>query len=210
LDISAAFDAAWHPAIIGSLIDKNVPSYLVKWINHYLMGRKIICQVGGEEFKRTLERSCPQGGCLSPILWNCLIDDVFEIPLRNDVRIQGYADDLCVLVEGEDRLVMSEAASEVVEQLVKWGDRKKLTFNERKTEMLLFSRKRQTCRSDPVIVHMNGYRLPLSPSVRYLGVVLDAKLTWNAHLSGVTKKASALLMSLTSAARRAWASTSSP
>lgn len=204
LDISAAFDAAWHPSIIASLIDKKVPTYLVKWIKDYLTKRKITCQVGGEHFKRTLERSCPQGGCLSPILWNCLIDDVFEISLPNNISIQGYADDLCILVEGEDRLVISEAASEVVGQLMEWGNRKKLNFNERKTEMLLFSRKRVKCNMDPVIVEMNGYRLPLSQTVRYLGVVLDAKLTWNAHLAGVVKKTSSLLMSLTSAARRTW------
>jgi ribonuclease HI len=202
LDISSAFDAAWHPSIVASLISLGCPSYLVAWVANYLSGRQVQVKLGGVCVSRKLERSCPQGGCLSPILWNCLLNDVFSVALPAGVTLQAYADDICVLVEGGCREELAERATEALRLLVAWGEERKLLFNEKKTEMMLFSCKRYN--PEPVDVAMKGQMLKLSPTVRYLGVILDPKLRFRAHCLSVTRRARGLLTSLSGAVKKSW------
>jgi hypothetical protein len=78
VDIKAAFDSAWHPAIIAALIKKNCPLYLLRIIGDYLGNGKAQINIEGRE--TDISTGCPQGdGILSAFLWITLIDDVFYI-----------------------------------------------------------------------------------------------------------------------------------
>ena len=66
LDIAAAFDRAWHPAILKNLIDKDMPLPYVKLIQNYLLDRQISLSYGGGTASKTLTRSTPQAAVLSP------------------------------------------------------------------------------------------------------------------------------------------------
>lgn len=41
LDIKSAFDAAWHPAILAALVDRNCPQYLVRIVSNFLENRTV-------------------------------------------------------------------------------------------------------------------------------------------------------------------------
>ena len=74
LDISAAFDMAWHPAILKNLHDKGLPIQYLRLIQSYLSDRQISLSYGGGSATKTLTRSTPQGSVLSPFLWNIFLD----------------------------------------------------------------------------------------------------------------------------------------
>ena len=41
LDIKAAFDNAWHPAILHQLVERECPTYLIHLLKSFLMDRMI-------------------------------------------------------------------------------------------------------------------------------------------------------------------------
>ena len=50
-----------------------------------------------------VKRGCPQGGILSPFLWNLVVDDLLRYS-ANEIPgyIQAFADDLVILCESND------------------------------------------------------------------------------------------------------------
>ena len=69
LDISAAFDSACHDAILHNLIKLNCPAAYIHFIASFLCNRQALISVNEEYLHKQLNRSCPQGGILSPLLW---------------------------------------------------------------------------------------------------------------------------------------------
>ncbi|KAG0416570.1 putative RNA-directed DNA polymerase from transposon X-element, partial [Dictyocoela roeselum] len=96
-DISRAFDKVWHKGLIYKMLNNNLPDELIRITNSYLNKRKAKIRIGdyvGEEFQ--LESGVPQGGCLSPTLFNFYTHDV---PEASGVYVNLiYADDITQIV----------------------------------------------------------------------------------------------------------------
>ncbi|CAB0036930.1 unnamed protein product [Trichogramma brassicae] len=107
--------------------------------------------------------------------------------LDHGVRIVGFADDITVVTvagttyEVED--LLSRAIARVCDAL--WG--LGLETADHKTEALLFSRKR---RLETITIEVGDCFIASSPCIRYLGIQLDARLTFNDHLIAASEKAS--------------------
>ena len=74
---------------------------------------------------------------------------------------------------------------------VNWALEQELQFSSKKTEIVLFTHKRNP---DLGSLSMNGTKLELSKEARLLRVTLDSKLTWKPHLTQITSKATTALM----------------
>ncbi|CAH2088501.1 unnamed protein product [Euphydryas editha] len=127
-----------------------------------------------ETTRGVVARGCPQGGVLSPLLWNIVIDEL--ITLLNDRKFLtvGYADDLTILISGPSESVVCDrmrAALIVVEQ---WCTDHDLTVNPAKTELVMFTNKRNL--GNLKLPKLFGTGLALTREVKYLGVILDSKL----------------------------------
>jgi hypothetical protein len=80
----------------------------------------------------------------------------------------GYADDIVIIVQG------------------------KYSHTVRETVVIPFTSKRNIEGLGPLI--FLGRQLQLLGGVKYLGVFLDSKLSWNQHLQNVTKKAQTMFV----------------
>jgi hypothetical protein len=94
LDIKGAFDNAWHPAVITSLVTRGCPGYLVKLIDSFLKDRMAHLNIQDYDYQRRISKGCPQGSPLSPTLWNLIIDDCLRLQLPENVKISAFADDI--------------------------------------------------------------------------------------------------------------------
>ena len=72
----------------------------------------------------------------------------------------------------------------------KWSEGEGLSLNPTKTILVPFTRRRKLELRAPIL---NGTQLTFSDEVKYLGVTLDRKLTWNNHLDRTTSKAIAAI-----------------
>ncbi|CAH2093901.1 unnamed protein product [Euphydryas editha] len=91
LDIEGAFDKTKFIKIKEALQRHGVCTTLRNWIGNMLQGR-ILLLVEGESQKAIVAKGCPQGGVISPLLWNMVVNDL--ITALNDHRYYtvGYAD----------------------------------------------------------------------------------------------------------------------
>ena len=70
LDIVDAFDNIMHSGIANALRELKVSPFLVHSIESLLRHRTVQVELNGEKIKREVVKENPQGGILSPFLWN--------------------------------------------------------------------------------------------------------------------------------------------
>jgi len=119
------------------------------------------------------------GGVLSPLLWCLVIDRLRDLNDRG-IYVQGYADDLAILVRGPFLDTLLELTQSALEMVEEWFAGSGLSVNPQKTELVVFTRKYKLGSIEGP--SLKGIKLTPSASVKYLGVILDRKLTWKEHL----------------------------
>ena len=63
--------------------------------------RQITLSLADTNITRCIPKGCPQGGVLSPFLWNLVLNDLLlNFEFTND--LQAFADDLSLLIQGCD------------------------------------------------------------------------------------------------------------
>ena len=70
LDIEGAFDKSTFKSIGLALQEHDVNPTLRSWVASMLRNREVLINVGGTEVETVVDRRCPQGRILSPVLWD--------------------------------------------------------------------------------------------------------------------------------------------
>ena len=120
---------------------------------------------------------------------------------RRGFYIQAYADDLAVLVLGADMLWIRGMAQKAIKIAANWASEQELQITNKKTEIVLFTHKRNP---DLGSLSINGSKLELSKESRLLGVTLDCKLTWKPRITRITRKATTALMQCRQIVGKTW------
>ena len=68
LDIEGAFSHATFKSIDEAMETFNISMVCHRWVKNLLMNRMTITEKQNTQVSRVVERECPQGGVLSPIL----------------------------------------------------------------------------------------------------------------------------------------------
>ncbi|MCP3661285.1 MAG: hypothetical protein GY696_02130 [Gammaproteobacteria bacterium] len=202
LDIEGAFDNATFQSMLGALAQRGVEPVVVRWIGCMLRQRVVRASIGGCTMQVAVSRGCPQGGVLSPILWNLVVDELLVRLTAAGFFVQGYADDIAILVAGICLSTVSGLIQEALSQTVDWCVGKELSVQAGKTELILFTHRRKI--EGFRRPYLNGVELRLSPEVKYLGVILDSKLSWKAHLVHKCKKAIVMLWQCRRIVGKSW------
>ena len=201
LDIVGAFDNITQSGIADALRELKVSLFLVHWIENLLRHRTIQVELNGEKINREVVKRNPQGGILSPFLWNCVLNSLL-VDLRNrGFHVQAYADDVAILVTGTNMLWIKGRAQKVLNIASNWAHNQELEFSSKKTEVVLFTNKRKP---DLGTLRLNGRQLEISKEATVLGVTLDSKLTWKPYITRIARKATAALLQCRQKVDRAW------
>ena len=99
---------------------------------------------------------------------------------------------------------MMSRLQKVVTKLEDWGTEAGLKFNASKTEVIIFTKSRLKHSDYPNKLEVGGKRVNFGTSVKYLGVTLDHKLTWNEHFNNQIKKCKQYLFTLKKSVYKAW------
>ena len=92
-------------------------------------------------------------------------------------------------------------AQKAINIAANWASEQELQFSSSKTEIVLFTHKRNP---DLCSLSINGSKLELSKKARLLGVNLNSKLTWKLHINRITRKATIPLMQCRQIVRKTW------
>lgn len=201
LDIEGAFDNAWWPAIRVRLAEERCPVNLRRVIDSYLRDRKVRVRYAGAEHQKSTEKGCVQGTIGGPILWNLILDPLLKDLERRGEYAQAFADDVILVFDGDTALEIERQANAALERVRAWGAENKLNFAPQKTSAMVITNK---LKYDAPRLNMGGVDIAMSKKIKMLGVTIDDRLTFNAHLSEVSRKAIAVHKQLCRAAKVNW------
>lgn len=186
LDVKNAFNTAKWENIVIALRRLNTPDYLVEIIKDYFRNRVLIYEtdVGTKEYNVT--GGVPQGSVLGPLLWNVMYDGVLRLNLPERVRIIGFADDIALTIVakniGEAKIV-AEASIEVVRA---WLSSMGLSLAEHKTEAVLVTSRKVV---EHISLTIGNCEIRTKECLKYLGVMIDNRLSFKQHLDYIKTKA---------------------
>ena len=104
---------------------------------------------------------------------------------------KGYGDEICLLAVGKFPNKVSGLIQWALSTVEVWCAELDLSVNPDKTGLVAFMRRRKvTGFFEP---RLFGKALQRSMSVKYLGVILDSRLTWREHVVVKVRKAPNLL-----------------
>ncbi|KAK3574279.1 hypothetical protein QTP86_004378 [Hemibagrus guttatus] len=181
IDFSSAFNAIIPQHLTQKLSLLGINTSLCNWILDFLTGRPQSVQIGNSTSSAiTLNTGAPQGCVLSPLMFTLLTHDCAAMHSSNHI-----ADDTTVvgLISKNDE----SAYREEVQRLTAWCKDNNLSLNVEKTkEMVVDLRSAQ---SDHSPLNINGSKVEIVKSTKFLGVHLAEDLTWLLNTRSITKKA---------------------
>ena len=128
------------------------------------------------------KRGCPQGGVLSPFLWNLVIDDLLQYTAKHiPGYIQAFAD-IISLAEVNDLDVIWQRTQTTIKTIENWCQSKGLNISALKTKIVMFTWYRKWSLRP---IEVCGETIELSNEVKLLGITLDSKLTFNTHIDNM-------------------------
>ena len=132
------------------------------------------------EIERKTKRGCPQGGVLSPFLWNLVIDELLSI-LDKHKQAQAYADDLYAMTTGICPQTIFRKMNTILKEITNWCEESGLKISTPKTHVLLWTRTRDR-NIFPTHIIINHAKVTLSDTTKYLGIIINNKLNFNDHI----------------------------
>lgn len=119
LDIQGAFDNLPHCAISKALNTTAAKGMVADWIMHMIKNRQIILKTSGKSITRKITKGCPQGGVLSPFLWNLVLDNLLQHCHKDD-NVQAFADDINFLSIGKTKYGIINKAKNTMKMILDW------------------------------------------------------------------------------------------
>ena len=126
----------------------------------------------------------PQGSILGPLLFLVYMNDIPNI--SKSLYSVIFADDTNFFISKNIQDLFSKMKTELVE-IVKWLQCNKLFLNIEKTKFMVFAPKRQNHILSNRI-KINGNELEKVSEIKFLGVILDCKLTCSSHIQRLRNK----------------------
>ena len=134
-----------------------------------------------------------QGSALGPLLFTVFSNDLSLF--SGDAAVFQYADDTQLLVSGPQN-DLGELISRMEASLDGWFCGNALKVNTSKTQLMVFG-SRQNLRKMPAFtVSLRDTELEPCAPVGNLGVVFDSTLSWEAHVSELSRRCTGLLIGL--------------
>lgn len=191
LDVEKAFDTVWQYGLIYKLIKYNFPNYLVKVMFSYLLNRNMYVQINGVSSKKcVLHAGVPQGSVLGPILFIIFVNDA---PLTKGVDESIFADDKMMFTSSYRISAITKRLQQALNSNKKFFHKWKIKLNDAKTEAIIITKRRPEIDTNIII---ENQKIEWLNKIKYLGLVLDAKLTFEAHVKTVAQKAVSKLITL--------------
>jgi len=185
IDFQKAFDTVDHSILVRKLSVLGFRGPVNEWFSSYLENRKQCVSINGT-YSQTLSvsRGVPQGSVLGPLLFNLYISDMHK---STDLGVIHYADDTTVYHSGVDVHSIVQYINREMLNVDKWLCVNKLSLNALKSKVMLFST-RHIGALPPV--KCRDTSLDFVDSFKFLGVTMDADLSFRSHCSSVISKLS--------------------
>uniref|UniRef100_A0A8C6LUY9 Reverse transcriptase domain-containing protein n=1 Tax=Nothobranchius furzeri TaxID=105023 RepID=A0A8C6LUY9_NOTFU len=186
IDLKKAFDTVDHTILIKKLCKYGIKGMALKWITSYLTDRQQYVQINNTKSHiNNITCGVPQGSVLGPKLFIIYINDIVEA--SNILKCTLFADDTTFYYSGDNVEQMIEVIQAEMKKIKLWFDGNKLSLNSDKSCFMIFS---NTNSNDEILLNIDEINIKRVQEVKYLGVIIDEKLSWKLHINSVKTKIS--------------------
>ncbi|GBM85787.1 Putative protein in type-1 retrotransposable element R1DM [Araneus ventricosus] len=203
LDIKGAFDHLQYTSIKNSLDNLKYHSNTHYTLIDILSNRKVAINTSQGPATWNQQQGCPQGSCTRPAFWNLVADEVLQQDWPQGVHLQAFVDDFVFLVNAGSKQEVKNLANKALQTFKTWTDKHKLEISLDKTYYLHINKNR----SGPIWysgIKWGQNNIKRASVIKYLGVLIDDKLNFAAHLSAIKNKPLILHLGLKNVAGTSW------
>ena len=191
IDLKKAFDTVNHKILIHKLKMCGFDDHTLKWFGDYLSNRtQSTCVNGFVSDKENIKCGVPQGSLLGPLLFSLYVNDMPSIIKHSEMSL--YADDTCLFCSAKKPEDVVKRINEDLVSVSEWLMENRLFVNKKKCEFMFLgssSRLKKIERNDKAMnVLIDNVVIQRTNTCKYLGVMIDETLQWNAHIEYIHKK----------------------
>lgn len=193
LDVQNAFNSAKWDFITNALNRMEVPGYLQRMITSYFTNRilQYDTEKGPKWYKVT--GGVPQGSVLGPLLWNVMYDGLLKLVLPSETKLVAFADDVAIVIVSKHLEEINFTFDETFSKIRQWMHSAGLKLAEHKTEAVLVTGRKLV---ETTTLQVGDYELTTQPYIRYLGVMIDSRLSFKKQVEYASAKASTVRATL--------------
>lgn len=171
-----AFNRVWHDDLLYKLKKfLSLTYYLL--IKSYLTDQYFPVSYGSAlSDLASINAGVPQGGILSPILYNIFASDQ---PTTLNTSVADYDDDKALIYINNNPILASINLQTHLNAMENWFTKWQFEVNQNKFVHATSALRHTSCSGGGFLY---GIPIPYSPKILYLGLTLDQRLTWAHHI----------------------------
>jgi hypothetical protein len=193
LDLEKAFDTLWINGLTKKMLYNGINPNFTQLIHSYLTNKIIRIKVNNAiSNPRVINREVPQGSVLGPILFNLF---TFDLPDFAKSKTALYADDVATYAPSYYAQAALTQNQIHVRKLENYYKTWQLRINEKKTENIVFTRKKTNTKIITKL-RVGDHAIPPTNTIKYLGLHLDTRLNFKHQIRQSISKGNAAIRAL--------------
>jgi len=186
MDLSKAFDLIPHDLLIAKLSAYGFSLNACALIKDYLSSRRQRVKIGNHTSDwLDVKSGVPQDSLTGPILFNVFVNDLLA-SMKDMCTVYNYADDNTLSFSHSHPGIVKDTLEKAANYALQWFRENHMKANPTKFQAMVLGR---NGKGDGMVFCLsNGVTIEPSEHVTLLGLNLDKKLTFNCHVTELSKK----------------------
>lgn len=189
LDMQNAFNSARWDRIIEALDQYDIPKYLQKLVVSYFTDRLLQYDTDDGSKVYKVSGEVPQGSVLGPLLWIVMYNGLLKLRIPRMVMPVAFADDVALVIVGKFLVDIKNLFNVTFRKYADWMNEAGLKMAMHKTEVTLITSRKER---ETITLQVGEHEVESKPSVRYLGVMIDARLNFKDQVEHACSGAAAV------------------